>query len=90
VIKILGNGEDQRFIINMYSIFYPGSPKYPNSKLDGTIARQNNFYICLNKIAKINNLESIAFPYKICCDLAGGDWKYYYGVLKNLLMKNIM
>jgi|SRR6185436_3945389 len=82
-IEILGDGIDNRFIINMYAQYYPGKPKYPESKLDGTIARQKYFYQCLLQISKIPNLESIAFPYKIGCNLGGGDWNYYYGVLNN-------
>jgi len=82
-IKILGDGIDNRFVINMFAQYYPGKPKYPESKLDGTIARQQYFYQCLLKIAKIPDLESIAFPYKIGCNLAGGNWDYYYGVLNN-------
>ena len=82
-IDILGNGIDQRFVINCYSMYYPGKPKYPQSNLDGTIARQQYFYQCLLKIGKIPNLDSIAFPYKIGCNLAGGNWDYYLGVLNN-------
>lgn len=82
-IIIAGNGNDQRFIINILGQYYPGSPKYLDSKLDGTLARQNYFYQCLLKIAKIPDLESIAFPWKIACGAAGGNWNYYFGVLTN-------
>lgn len=82
-IKILGDSLENRFVINMFAQYYPGKPKYPESKLDGILARQQYFYQCLLKIAKISDLESIAFPYKIGCNLAGGDWNYYYGVLNN-------
>lgn len=82
-IDILGNGLDQRYIINCYSMYYPGKPKYPNSSLDGTTVRQQYFYQCLLQIARIPDLHSIAFPYKIGCNLAGGNWDYYYGVINN-------
>lgn len=82
-IKILGDGIDNRYVINMFAQYYPGRSKYPESKLDGIEVRQKSFYICLNKIVKIPDLESIAFPYGIACNLGGGDWKYYYGVLEN-------
>lgn len=90
-IKILGNGIDKRYVINMFAQYYPGRPKYPDSKLDGTIIRQQHFYQCLIKISKIPDLESIAFPYKIGCNLGGGDWNYYFGVLNNFatFVKNI-
>lgn len=82
-IKILGNGQDQRYIINMFSMAYPGKPRYPDSKLDGTLAREKYFHKCLLKIAKIENLESIAFPWRIGCNLGGGDWNIYLGTINN-------
>lgn len=85
-IKILGNGGEDRYVVNMFAQYYPGKPKYPDSKLDGIRARQQYFYQCLLKISRIPNLESIAFPYKIGCNLAGGDWDYYYGVLNNFAL----
>jgi hypothetical protein len=80
---ILGDGNNQRYVINCYSMYYPGKPKYSNSLLDGTLPRQKYFYQCLSQIAKIPDLDSIAFPYKIGCNLAGGNWDYYLGVLNN-------
>jgi O-acetyl-ADP-ribose deacetylase (regulator of RNase III) len=80
-IEILGNGKDERFVINMYSQYYPGAPKYPLSLKDGTRAREKFFYQCLLRISKISNLESIAFPYLIGCGLGGGIWEVYLGNL---------
>lgn len=74
-IKILGNGIDQRYIINFFGQYYPGRPKYPDSKLDGIQARKKYFYQCLLEISKIPDLESIAFPYGVNCNLAGGNWE---------------
>ena len=82
-IKILGNGQDQRYIINMFAQYYPGRPKYPNSDKDGTKTRQYHFHRCLLRVAKIENLESIAFPWRIGCNLGGGNWEHYLGTLTN-------
>lgn len=82
-IKILGNGQDERYVINMFAQYYPGKPKYPNSDKDGIIVREKMFHRCLLRIAKIDNLKSIAFPWKIGCNLGGGDWDHYLGTLKN-------
>jgi len=82
-IKVLGNGIDQRFVINMFSQYYPGSPKYPDSATDGLKSRERHFHRCLLKISQIPNLETIAFPWKIGCNLAGGDWKFYLGTINN-------
>jgi O-acetyl-ADP-ribose deacetylase (regulator of RNase III) len=81
---IKGNGKDQRFVINMLSQYYPGGPKQlmVNGIDDDEIARQKYFHKCLIKISKIEDLESIAFPAGIGCNLAGGDWEWYYEELK--------
>lgn len=82
-IIIMGNGQDQRFVINMYAQYYPGKSKYPKSTLDGTPVRLDYFYKCLLRVAKIPDLESIAFPWRIGCNLGGGDWEHYLGTLTN-------
>lgn len=82
-IKILGNGTDQRFIINMFAQYYPGKSKYPSSTLDGINIREKCFHKCLLRIAKIANLESVAFPWKIGCNLGGGNWDHYLGNIEN-------
>jgi O-acetyl-ADP-ribose deacetylase (regulator of RNase III) len=82
-IKILGNGIDQRYVINMFAQYYPGKPKYPLSTKDGLAVREKYFHQCLLRIAKISNLESIAFPWKIGCNLGGGDWNHNLVTLTN-------
>lgn len=80
-IVIRGNGKDQRYVINMMAQVYPGAPKYPESSKDGHEARQRYFYSCLRHIAKIENLQSVAFPYRVGCGSAGGNWEFYFELL---------
>lgn len=82
-IDVRGDGINNRFVINIHSQVYPGFPKYPTSDLDGHQARQKYFYRGLLRIAKIENLESIAFPWRVCCGLAGGDWEWTLGTISN-------
>jgi O-acetyl-ADP-ribose deacetylase (regulator of RNase III) len=82
-IDIRGNGQDQIMIINLHAQYYPGKPKYPHSTLDGIEIREKYFHKCLLRIAKIENLQSIAFPWRIGCGLAGGIWEHYLGTLTN-------
>jgi O-acetyl-ADP-ribose deacetylase (regulator of RNase III) len=82
-IVVCGNGQDQRYVINLLGQYYPGKPKYPYSSLDGFEIRQKYFYQGLLRIAKIPNLESVAFPWKISCGAAGGSWPHYLGNLTN-------
>jgi O-acetyl-ADP-ribose deacetylase (regulator of RNase III) len=82
-ISIHGDGENQRYVINMLAQIYPGKPKYPEDINDGYSSREKYFISCLNQIAKIENLESIAFPKFIGCGLAGGSWERYREFIEN-------
>lgn len=84
-IVVCGNGVDQRFVINMIAQIYPGKPKYADSKKDGFIARENAFKECLRqfwRLDKKKKIKSIAFPFKIGCALAGGNWDNYLSMLE--------
>jgi O-acetyl-ADP-ribose deacetylase (regulator of RNase III) len=76
------------YVINMLSQYYPGDPDPDISSADSYHAREKWFKKCLNKIAKIKGLESIAFPYKIGCGLAGGHWPNYEKMLLEFARKN--
>ena len=82
-IAIMGDGQEQRYVINMYAQYYPGRSKYPLSTLDGIPVRLSYFYKCLLRIAKLPGLESVAFPWRVGCNLGGGDWTHYLGMLTN-------
>jgi O-acetyl-ADP-ribose deacetylase (regulator of RNase III) len=81
-IIIRGNGKDQRYVIAVLGQYYPGKPRYPNSKLDGAEARKGYFFSGLKKIIEIPGLKSIAFPWGIGCGAAGGDWNFYHELIK--------
>ncbi len=81
-IVIRGNGEDERFVINLLGQYYPGSPRFPDSKQDGTKARETAFQQCLQKIAALPALDSVAFPFMIGCGAAGGDWIAYRHMIR--------
>lgn len=78
-IDIRGNGDDKRLIVNLHGQVYPGRCRYPSSDLDGRAARRKYFYHGLLRVAKIENLESVAFPWRVGCGIAGGDWSWYLG-----------
>jgi O-acetyl-ADP-ribose deacetylase (regulator of RNase III) len=82
-IIIRGNGQDQRFVVALLGQYYPGTPKFPTSKVDGVNAREKYFYHSLLRLAQVPNLESIAFPWKIACGAAGGNWEHYLGKINN-------
>lgn len=75
-------------IINMYAQIYPGGPySYPNG-VDSEDHRLSLFKQCLENISKIENLQSIAFPHKIGCGLANGDWNKYYKLIQDFAEEN--
>lgn len=86
-IIIKGDGLGERLVINMMAQFYPGKPKFPEGRKDGKGTREAAFQECLNKIAAIPGLQSIAFPFKIGCNLGGGDWAVYRKMLKEFAIK---
>lgn len=71
-IAIAGDEKiNHRYVIGMYAQRYPGLAKWSN---DTEEKRAQWFQECLDQIAQIPNIKSIAFPYNIGCGLAGGDW----------------
>ena len=84
-IKVYGDKKlKQRLVLAMFSQFHPGPP----TKKDSTAMREKWFDDALSKIAKINGLKSIAFPYKIGCGLAQGDWDIYKAKLEDFSKEN--
>lgn len=80
-IIIHGDGLTQRYVVALLGQYYPGKSKYPEAELDGIFARERYFHQSLLRLAKVSNLESIAFPWRIGCGAAGGDWNHYLGTL---------
>lgn len=78
---ISGNGQDQRYIVNLMGQYYPGGIHYADH--DNEAARKKYFHHALIRLAKVENLESIAFPFKIGCGIAGGNWDWYLGTICN-------
>ena len=68
-IDVLGNGLDQRYVINGYVQYYPGKPV----SYDTYESRLEALKSCFDKIENIKNLESIGIPYMMGCGLAGGN-----------------
>ena len=80
-IEIRG-GDDatrKRWICAMYAQYHPGKA---TGKDGDTIERRKRWFTeCLGRIARIKNLRSVAFPRKIGCGLAGGDWSIYRALI---------
>lgn len=79
-IDVLGNGEENRFVINMYVQFWPGKPG--KDIYDTNDYRIKHLKQCLNNIANITDLESIGFPHNMGCGLAGGNFSEYSKILE--------
>jgi len=74
-------------VINMLSQCYPGKPSSWGD-IDNRDARLRYFRECLDRISKIDGIKSLAFPYKIGCGLAGGDWVEYKKEIENFSEEN--
>lgn len=87
-IIISGNGEDERYILHMMGQYYPGKSKFNDSSyIDSPSKRKEYFKQCLEHIARLSNLTSISFPFKIGCGLAGGNWPEYLEMLEKFASK---
>lgn len=74
---------DNKIIINMFAQRYPG-----RSRSDGQKTyREMLFQKCLDQIGQSSISREIAFPYKIGCGLAGGNWKNYLKMISNFAKK---
>jgi O-acetyl-ADP-ribose deacetylase (regulator of RNase III) len=75
-IVITGDGEKERYVIHAMGQLYPGTG-HDWSSNDSSKIREKYFEQCLEKIAAIPDMKSIAFPWQIGCGLAGGHWPTY-------------
>lgn len=82
-IEVRG-GNGKRWVCAMYAQYRPGGP----NKGDSVEDRVGWFQECLDRISKIKNLRHIAFPDKIGCGLAQGDWTTYYTMLYSFAEQN--
>jgi O-acetyl-ADP-ribose deacetylase (regulator of RNase III) len=86
-LYIRGGIGEGRFIINMTAQVLPGGPGKTlevapgMSIVETTETREKLFVECLKKIKTIETLRSIAFPWRIGCGVAEGDWNRYRMVI---------
>lgn len=78
--------KESTIIVNLFGQYYPSKPKYIN---DTAKKRLKWFEQGLLQIAtKLPNIKSIAFPFKIGCGLAKGNWQDYFQKLKDFATNN--
>lgn len=87
-IQVCGDGKENRFVINMFSQIFPGSSKYSNGN-DSQQMREKYFIDCLDLISQIPNIQNISFPWRIGCNLGGGNWNNYLDILRKFSEKDI-
>jgi len=81
-IKVLGDGEGQRFVIAMFAQVYPGGSKARlESDPDSLTSRQQHFKSCLDLVAKLPKPFDLAMAWKTGCGAAGGDWDAYMDMI---------
>ncbi|HMP29454.1 MAG TPA: uracil-DNA glycosylase [Saprospiraceae bacterium] len=76
----------ERWVCAIYGQYHPGTPSDKND--DTAKNRRLWFKKALKKIGKIQNLRSIAFPYKIGCGLAKGKWSLYEKLISDFASNN--
>lgn len=89
---ILGNGTSQRYIVCLFGQMAMGKPgRYEAfGTSDSAEDRELYFQQSLEHLStQIPAKCSLAFPYKIGCGLAGGDWNKYKTMLKKWEQQNM-
>lgn len=84
-VKIIYGPREKKAIVCLFAQLCPGKPNrfrsYPYWETDTSEMRLIKFRKCLKKFGKYcekRGIKSVAFPYRIGCGLAGGNWKDYY------------
>jgi hypothetical protein len=83
-IKIKSSPFNSRRVINLFGQVFPGFSKYPQIEkfLDSSSCREKYFKQALFSIYKeVEEGTDLAFPWKIGCGAAGGDWSTYLSML---------
>ena len=86
------NEDGKPIVINLFAQWELGpAEKFdrvrPAPPDDSEATRQGWFRECLNAMSKLK-LKSIAFPYKIGCGLAGGNWMEYEDMIQKFACDN--
>jgi hypothetical protein len=71
-------------IEQFYSQYKPGPPVLTETRQ----SRATLFEKCLNLLPKVNDLASLAIPYKIGCGIGGGVWRTYEMLILNFAAKH--
>ena len=84
-IKVVGSPKKgERYVCAMFAQLNPGKPK----KGDTSSQREGWFKECLGRISLKKGVKSVAFPYKIGCGLAGGNWVAYSSMIEKWAEEN--
>ena len=61
--------------------------RVPDGYEDTYEEREKWFRQCLDELGKCDQYQSLAFPYKIGCGLAGGNWENYLVMINDFTFK---
>jgi len=86
--ELRGDGNINRFVINLHGQYKPGGPNYPGTKdlkyNDTSEDREHYFALCLAGLMSTENIkrgQTLAFNWRIGCGIAGGNWERYTDML---------
>ena len=77
-------------VLNLFAQYHPGKAGGGGGRGgggggpdDSAAARQRYFAACLACVGReVRGLRSVAFPFRVGCGLAGGDWPAYRALLE--------
>ena len=64
-----------------------GYKRVPKVYDDTPEEREMWFKQCLDELGQCKGYKTLAFPYKIGCGLAGGNWDHYFSMILDFAVK---
>ncbi len=76
--------EDGKMVINLIGQYYPGKARWKNDDAAKRLAWfKRGLQVIGTFLIDTHRISSIAFPFRIGCGLAGGNWDDYSGAIEN-------
>ena len=82
-----GKKPDMIVLFAQYDFGIGGHKRVPDGYEDTQEEREQWFKECLETLGENKKYQNLAFPYKIGCSLAGGNWDHYLPMIEDFAFK---
>ena len=82
-----GKKTDVIVLFAQYDFGFGGHKRVADGNEDTQEEREQWFKECLETLGENKKYQNLAFPYKIGCSLAGGNWDHYLAMFEDFTVK---